>query len=214
MTETENLVPEISARVAERMAMTELPGAELRERRHLDPFMKDVFEEYTGKRPVSRTLHSQHFRGLGPVDIVAAEPRLLMELKWSYALPGKLFESVWDAVKLALLGSEHGYDDLYIATGASLTEWGASECADLFTSGELDPIEAWGRRLHPRRGPNYGSTVGEDLVIGARGNQPERGPEVLSVRVIGAFPVHSDFELRLVSLRPATGVRPWPRIAA
>jgi hypothetical protein len=189
-----------------------LSGSQLRERKHLDPFMKDAFEAAAGIRPVSSRLMCSTFAGLGAVDVVSSAPPLLMELKWSYEKPGKVFESLWDAIKLVMLGSECGYDKLYVATGAATEEWERSESRDLFATGTVDPLLMWQRPLEPKRGPNYGTTVGEDLVIGARGNQPATGPEMISICLIGCFAVAKDFELRLISLEPAGGRQAWPRI--
>lgn len=194
------------------MTRTGLPGTELRERHHLDPFVKDEFEARTGQRPVARKLGSDAFIGLGAVDVVIEQPACLMELKWSYDPPGKVFESVWDAVKLAILGPAHGYDHLFLATGASLDEWGRAECKDLFDDGPADLLGMWGRPLVPPRGPNNGMTVGEDLVIGGRGNQPTRAPSGATVRKIGAFLVAGDFELRVIAVEGSNQLHPWPQI--
>jgi len=193
------------------MTASGLPGSEFRERQHLDPFVKDEFEARTGRRPVSRTLKSEAFPNLGPVDVVVEQPKLLMELKWSFEAPGKVFESVWDAIKLSILGPAFGFDHLYIATGATVGEWGITESADLFETGTVDPLEMWSRDLEPRRGPNYGSTVGEDLVIGARGNQPIEGPREIEVQRLGSFPVIAGYELVLVSVAGNSELRTWPQ---
>ena len=210
MTDCDDFVIEICARVAQRMTETGLPGEQLRERKHLDPFMKDAIAEYTGVRPFSKKFASDAFVGLGAVDLVADRPRLFMELKWSYERPGKVFESVWDAIKLAILGPKHRRDDLYLATGASKEEWGRTESADLFTTGVVRPLDMWQRPLVPKRGPNYGATVGEDLVIGGHGNQPTQGPRELAVLLVGVFPVASEFELKLTRIEGARNLRAWP----
>ena len=202
MHEADGLLAEVAAEVAHRLGALGLPGHELRERRHLDPISKDVFELLTGARPASRTLATADFPGLGPVDVVELERRVLVELKWSYRLPGKVFESAWDAVKLALLGPAHGFDALYLMTGAARAEWSASESADLFTDGVLDPGELWRRPLVPPRGPNHGATIAEDLVIGARGNRPLVMPERIALRRIAACAVVDDYELRVASIVP------------
>src|SRR4051794_33876068 len=104
MHEADELLTKVAAAVAQRLGALGLPGHALREREHLDPVSKDVFESLTGARPASRRLAIAGFPGLGPVDVVEGGRRVLVELKWSYRLPGKVFESAWDAVKLALLG--------------------------------------------------------------------------------------------------------------
>ena len=191
-----------------------LPGRLLRERTHLDPFMKDECERRSGARPVSKNLLAPEFPRLGPVDVVIAKPRMLVELKWSYERPGKTFESVWDAIKLVLLGARHGYDALYVVTGASRDDWTASESADLFSPGEVDMLEIWARALTPARGPNYGTTIGEDLLIGGKGNQPQRGHSRLAIRRIAELPVADDFELRVIRVATAGPIVDWPQLTA
>lgn len=197
---------------AERMSQLGLHGRELRERRHLDPFVKDEFKRRTGTGPTSRRLSSPSFPEVGAVDVIVDEPPLLMELKWSYQLPGKVFESVWDAIKLTLLGNVFGTDHVYLVVGASNVEWTHTESAEAFTTGTFDPLELWNRPLNSLRGPNGGATVGEDLVIGGHGNQPIEGPRTITVHQLAAFEIASDFELRVLSLTGSTSRQPWPRI--
>jgi hypothetical protein len=187
------------------MTATGLRGEDLRERLHLDPFTKDECERRSAVRPLARTLRTSDFPGLGPVDVIVAQPRALIELKWAYQSPGKVFESLWDAIKLALLGSMHSYRALYVGTGASRDEWTASESADLFEPGEIDPREGWARPLLPPRGPNYGKTVGEDLVIGAGGNRPLRVHRRIAIRSVARWDVAGDYELRVIGV---TGTGP------
>lgn len=213
VTETDQLVIEACSKVAARMTGTGLGGSALRESRHLDPFMKDAFEAAVGVRPISKKFKSESFVGLGAVDLVADQSRLFMELKWSHELPGKIFESVWDAIKLAVLGPKHGRDHLYIATGAGEAEWANGDCTDLFASGSHDPLEMWQRPLVPKRGPNYGETVGEDLVIGGHGNQPTEGPKAITTRSLNEFRVAGDFLLKLVAISGTSDLRDWPQVA-
>jgi hypothetical protein len=143
----DDVVAEVLKAVAARLTQTGLPGAAVRERTHLDPYVKDEFERRTGRRPPTRTVRSPDFRGLGPVDVVVERPRALLELKWAYGRPAKIFESVWDATKLALLGAQHGYDALYVVCGASTAEWETSESSELFASGEIDALALWQRPI-------------------------------------------------------------------
>ena len=124
-----------------------------------------------------------------------------------------MFESVWDVIKLAILGPRHGQDDLYIATGASDVEWRDGDCADLFDGGRVDLLEMWKRPLVPKRGPNYGETVGEDLVIGARGNQPAQGPRRVNVELLDSFSVSENFGLKVIRVEGTTELRAWPQVA-
>jgi len=81
MHEADGLLADVAAEVAHRLGALGLPGHELRERVHLDPISKDVFESLTGARPASRTLATADFPALGPVDVVELERRVLVELK-------------------------------------------------------------------------------------------------------------------------------------
>lgn len=141
MADADAYIADLFEVVAARLTATGLTGADLRERRHLDPYTKDAVEARSGDRPPARTLRTPAFPGAGPVDVVLAQPRALIELKWSYQLPGKIFESVWDATKLLLLGQQYSYENLYIVTGAALGEWNVSESASLFAMGQLDTIQ-------------------------------------------------------------------------
>jgi hypothetical protein len=194
------LVAEAAHEVCSRLNALELPCREIRERKHLDPITKAVLLEYTRRQPTSITLRSPTFPGAGPVDVVLARPRLLMELKWSYNPRDKIFESVWDAVKLSLLGPAGGYRDLYIACGAANTAWEQTETRDLFRSGSVRPRDLWARELAPP-GPNGGRTVGDDLVAGARGNRPLAMHESLTLTLI-AEAGFRDCALRIVRVSP------------
>ena len=145
--------------------------------------------------------------------MILTRPRALIELKWAYYTPGKIYESLWDAVKLTLLGRAHSYAALYLGTGASRAEWGASESADLFTGAEVDPREFWERPLRPR-GPNYGKTIGEDLIIGARGNRPRQMHRRIAIRPVATCEVADDFELRMVGIAGIDPVEEWSPDAA
>jgi len=212
ISETDAVVGEVARAVASSMTDLGLPGDALRERAHLDPFFKSEFERRYGIRPRAESLQSSDFPSVGAVDVVVADPRALIELKWSYAIPPKIYEGVWDAIKLVLLGQANGFDALYLTVGAAVEAWAASESADLFNDGEIDTEELWGRRLIPPRAFNYGRTVGEDCVIGAAGKQPRRVPSRIAVRSIARLPVGGDHELRVVGLSAVGAAKPWPQL--
>lgn len=194
----DELITEAMGMVATRVAALGLSGVDVRERIHLDPFTKDAFVSRQGQRPASRTLRTERFPGIGPVDVVVERPPLLIELKWSYATRDKIFESAWDAVKLAMVGPMHGFGCLYFATGAAPNAWHQTEVSDLFEPGAISPHEMWGRRLDSP-GPNGGATVGQDLIIGARGNRPLGMPEHLDLVPVADLPV-SDYRLQVIRL--------------
>ena len=80
MSTADDYIRAVSQAVAARMSETGLPGMLLRERNHLDPFMKDESARRSGARPVSEKLVAPEFPRLGPVDVVIAKPRMLVEL--------------------------------------------------------------------------------------------------------------------------------------
>jgi hypothetical protein len=194
----DELVTDALGVVATRITDLALSGLHVRERTHLDPFTKDAVAARQGQRPASRTLKTGQFPGLGPVDVVVDRPPLLIELKWSYATRDKIFESAWDAVKLAMVGPPHGFGCLYLATGAAPSAWHRTEVRDLFEAGAISPHEMWARRLDPP-GPNGGITVAEDLVFGARGNRPLAMPEHIDLVPVADLSA-SDYRLRVVRL--------------
>ena len=53
----------------------------------------------------SRKLSTPDFPGLGAVDVIVAQPRALIELKWSYEMPGTIFESVQPEKNSLALGA-------------------------------------------------------------------------------------------------------------
>lgn len=65
----------------------------------------------------------------------------------------------------------------------------------------------------PPRGPNYGSTVGEDLIIGARGNRPLRAHAELAVRWAASWAVDEGYELRAARIEAIGPFRDWPNFA-
>jgi hypothetical protein len=111
------------------------------------------------------------FQGVGPVDIVVRaapnEPPIgLIECKLSHdGRRDKIYEGVWDAIKLALAIEALPAASGYLVTGAPQDAWATSETADLFEEGSLGTVSLLARPLTPH-GPNGGATVGEDLLAG------------------------------------------------
>lgn len=68
-TDADSVIAGVFSDVAELLTGTGLLGHELRERQHFDPLTKDAFERHTGARPISRTLRTPDFPGVGPVDV-------------------------------------------------------------------------------------------------------------------------------------------------
>lgn len=186
-----------------------LQGSEIRERQNFDPAVKRALGGRGGEPVTGKQLTTKHFSGVGPVDIAVSEPPVLLELKWSYdEQRSKIFESLWDAIKLALLAIEHQRFG-YVATGASKAAWKASECADLFEEGSIRPREMWDRPLSPP-GPNNGATVGEDLIRGSpTGSRPLAAPELLSMTRLDWLDVRGGYQLRAIRIATEGPIKAW-----
>jgi hypothetical protein len=129
------------------------------------------------------------FRGAGGSDVIVdRDPgqrvAWLAETKWSYATPPKVFESVWDAIKLCLQIDEHQVARGWVITGAPQAAWERAEGAELFAAGSVDTVALWRQPLIPPRGPNNSKTIGEDLVIGGNGNEPTRVPARINIELV------------------------------
>jgi hypothetical protein len=73
--------------------------------------------------------------------------------------------------------------------------------------------ELWDRAIKPR-GPNYGSTVGDDCEIGGRGLMFTKSPETLRVRVIAQEQIvrgNEVWELRAADVRGVASASPFAR---
>lgn len=151
------------------------------------------------------------FQGVGPVDIVlragpgGEEACGLIECKWSTSISrDKIFESAWDAVKLAL-AIPKSTAGRWLVTGAPSVSWDRSETSDLFVTGEIHVGELWGRKLYAR-GHNGGWTVGEDCEAGGRGNVFTHAPERISVRAVSDVAVPgAQARIRVARVRAVPG---------
>lgn len=148
-----------------------------------------------------RGVSIDEFQGVGAVDIVLRDapdstPWGLIECKWSTDMRrDKIFEGAWDAVKLALATRAPGRLG-WLVTGAPTISWNNSETPDLFAAGTVKTRELWDRPLRSR-GPNGGSTVGEDCQLGGRGNMFTHAPSGLVIApVASAKTVSGDWEVR------------------
>lgn len=210
------LLSQAVAEVAGELARLGRPGFDLRETRDLQPRLRDALgRRLPGRVRTGIRVPVEHFEPrVGGFDIVVdrvpgRRVAWLAELKWSSDTRDKIFEAAWDAVKLALARHQHPRDvtRCWLVTGASQASWNATNCADLFTTGQIDVRELWTRLLEPR-GPNSGRTVGEDLEIGGRGNMFVRAPR-LSIEALGAHRVKlgdGDWEIRVSAVEPC---EPW-----
>jgi hypothetical protein len=156
-----------------------------------------------------RHLKVPAFRGAGGSDVLVdrvPERRVawLAETKWSYTDPPKVFEAVWDAIKLCLQIREHGVARGWVIVGASDAAWGIAEGSELFTPGSTDTLALWKQPLAPPRSPNYGKTIGEDLIIGGNGNRPTTVPRRIHSEAVATIPLDGDerWTVRAIAVTP------------
>jgi len=156
-----------------------------------------------------RRLKVRAFRGAGGSDVLVdrvPERRVawLAETKWSYTNPPKVFEAVWDAVKICVQIREHAIARGWVIVGAPDAAWRIAEGVHLFAPGSTDTLALWEEPLRPPRSPNYGKTIGEDLVIGGNGNQPTTVPRRIHTEVVAAIPVAGDepWTVRAIAVTP------------
>jgi hypothetical protein len=104
---TDSLVREALSLAKLELERIGLPGKDLRERPTVDGAIKRAFKELTRVTVFGKGLKTEHFTGIGPVDVCVTDPPILIEVKWSYnETRSKIFESLWDAIKIALLCAE------------------------------------------------------------------------------------------------------------
>ena len=133
-----------------------------------------------------RRVHIPEFQGVGPVDVVtragAGGPITgMLECKWSRdEKRDKIYEAAWDAIKLSLASLHNPAAGGFLITAATETAWSHTETGDLFTTGEIQSRELWGRSL-TSPGVNGGETVGNDCEAGGRGNVFTHAPERLII---------------------------------
>lgn len=173
---------------SERLGEEFVGGTILKEARLQEHLQLALAENVGAAVERERHIEVPGFQGVGAVDIVISDqpkgrPTALVECKWSVdAKRDKIFESAWDAVKLALAAAKHDAK-AWLVTGAPARSWKMTETPDLFADGRVDSSELWARDLYAR-GPNGGTTVGGDCEAGGRGNMFTHAPEMLYVRRI------------------------------
>jgi hypothetical protein len=195
------------AETARRLSSAEIPLSKLREKHLSATFAECARTHFVQTVAERRTVKLDHFPRVGGADIAGSRQNgelvFLAELKWSYGTPDKIFEAAWDAVKLALAREQLGLKATWLITGAAVTSWTATECADLFTDGDVRVRDLWDRAIKPRS-PNQGSTIGDDCEIGGRGLMFSHAPEAVRVRLIAQEQiVRTDevWELRAADVR-------------
>lgn len=180
---------------------------------HEEDLRQGIYDELIDHRPglvrKEKRLPLRSFQGVGGFDLMVnnqsgGTPSLLAEVKWSYVSRPKIFEAVWDAVKLCLAESELGVSRCYLITGAPDDQWIEAESKELFESGTLSFMDLWNQSLRPP-GPNGGQTVGEDLLFGGRGNRFTKAPKEVLVEEIcevNLRPESERWSVKVVAVRP------------
>jgi hypothetical protein len=136
-------------------------------------------------------------RRLGGVDLLVRYMpdgeywRYLAELKWSAQGQHKVYESLWDAVKM-LAGSEILYvEAAYLLTAATVQEWERpAECGELFTDGEWEIAD-----LISRNRPGWRFLVQES------GPPPVRLPSRLRTTAVTELRVN-DSLIKVAAIEP------------
>ena len=153
------------------------------------------------------------FRGVGPFDVLVdrspGRPVVwLAEIKWSYTTRSKIFEAVWDAVKLCVAARSYGTRRSWLITGAPNQQWGTAEARQLFADGTISFRELWEEPLVPP-GPNGGKTCGEDALAGGRGNRFTCTPSAFAVKTVAREDLRvggENWSIRAVALTAARAV--------
>lgn len=188
------------------------PLSGVREEDLRTPLHAGLADALPGRVRKEQTLELKAFRGVGGFDLLVDRSGggpvcCLAEVKWSYTGRSKIFEAVWDAVKLCLAAREHGATRCWLITGAPNSQWASAECRELFDSGVLSFQDLWKRPLVPA-GPNGGATVGEDLLAGGRGNRFISAPSAFAMTEVGREPLRPATErwsVRAVAVQAADG---------
>jgi hypothetical protein len=185
-----------------------VPYADLREQDLRAELCKVLGVRMPGRVEPERKLVLKSFQGVGGFDILVRDepgghPRAVAELKWSYTKRSKVFEALWDAVKLAMAQDEYGIVRGWLIVGAPVEAWEVAECRELFDPGVCGFRRMWEQRLAPP-GSNGGETVGEDLLAGGHGNTFTRTPEEFRVERIAevTLPGQPSWSVRAVAIHP------------
>ena len=136
---------------------------------------------------------------LGPFDVAVLhadlmKPRLLTEAKW--CREAKLFESLWDLLKLALAVRELGAEGAYLVVGASTSSWQSDPHAALFSP------QTWTtRQLLTQFEKGWGW-----LLKGNKTARPTQLPAEIKTSETACIPIHlaheEDWLLKAVAVRP------------
>jgi hypothetical protein len=186
------------------------PLADMREENLRGALQRSLSSQLPGHVRKEQTLDLPAFRGVGGFDILVDRAPggavgWLGEVKWAYTTRSKIFEAVWDAVKLCLAADVHGASRCWLITGAPNHQWAATETRQLFIDGTANFRELWTKPLVPP-GSNGGKTIGEDLLAGGRGNRFTRAPSAFTVQTVAVEELRSGSEewaIHAVAVRAA-----------
>lgn len=175
-----------------------------------------IFSVLWGRLPrlvrKEETLALEAFRGVGGFDLLVGRSpggavAWLGEVKWSYTKRTKIFEAIWDGVKLCLAAAEYGAARCWLITGAPNSQWRSAECRELFLAGTVPFETLWNQELDPP-GPNGGKSVGADLLAGGRGNRFTRAPRRFAIEAVAEHdlrPDREDWSIRAVAVTAEGG---------
>jgi hypothetical protein len=198
------IVESIAAQLTTRALMT--GGLDvLAELRDLHPVAEAVLGDlFPGRLVSNRKVVIPIWERVGNVDLTVSEAlgttteAGLIELKWSGYGSDKLYEGLWDAMKLSLAQITWGMigPRAYLLTGARKTVWESSPFADLFETVVHNPVELCLRRLTDRE-----RTIGwDDLLRGGHDSYPHWVPAKIASKVCGRASVGESYELRAVEI--------------
>ncbi len=148
----------------------------LRER-HLSAAVHAVVGRQLGTSVVSTVVRLPEWPqlGQGGADYMAKAPSggiHLGELKWCQRGQDKVYEAIWDLVKMALATRSPAIETAHLITGAPAEMWPHASCGDLFDGGTFTPEELCTRRF-PR---GQRRTAWDYLLEGGYGRHPDAVP--------------------------------------
>ena len=198
------IVESIAARLTTRAEMTGGLNV-LAELRDLQPVATAVLGDvFPGRLVSNRKIVIPIWERVGNVDLTVGEApgtiteAGLIELKWSGGGTDKLYEGLWDAMKLSLAQITWAAigPRAYLLTGAPKTVWESSPFADLFETAVHDPVELCLRRLTDRKR----TIAWDDLLRGGKDSYPHWVPAKIATKVCGRASVGEMYELRAVEI--------------
>jgi ADP-ribosyl-[dinitrogen reductase] hydrolase len=210
-------VAAIAAQLLSRVGAGTSAGA-LREREDLEPAVVTALgSEYPGRVEKDRKVDVPGWANVGRADVIvrrspaSIEIGAVVELKWCYSGHDVVFETVWDAVKLALCAHRDDRPAAYLLCGAPFATWERSQFADLFEDGPHQIEELLSRSLSD----TDRSLVWDALLAGGYDHYPLRAPASFVTARCGRARL-DDWELRAAEVTPVgTKMLPltggWPQ---